>query len=230
MMADTVFAIIDFRAGRITHDDLVALFKRRARIAGHLVDSATFLFLEPQIVIETFPRARYFFALRPCEEWIISMVDRFNTLYRMKRAGVRLDEIRDMDRFGTIFSPRLNPDVFSSVSNIQLHAQELVRDLAQIWSRSVIRVMEAMLRLPAEQRLVIHLKDMNQSLEIFAKFSGVPLHTLDTRYTHINKDTHAKETRAVLGEEVIRREVSSEQLRVDQWLAEHPGFLTVPRT
>lgn len=197
-------------------------------MANHSVDSATFLFLEPEIVIEAFPDAKFFFALRPCEDWIVSMVDRFNTIYRMQRAGVNLENIRYMDRFGMIFSKHLSPEVFKDVPTIQKHAADLVSDLAKFWSHYTIRVLESMRSLKPNQRLIIHLKDLSNSLERLSDFSGVPLSLLNVRQTHTNKDTHSRETRVILGEGLIRKTASAEQNRVDLWLKTHPDLSIAP--
>ena len=135
-----------------------------------------------------------------------------------------------MDRFGMIFSRHLSPEVFNDVPTIQKHAADLVSDLAKFWSHYTLRVLESMRTLKPNQRLIIHLKDLSNSLERLSAFSDVPLSLLNARQTHTNKDTHSRETRAILGETMVRRAASVEQNRVDLWLKSHPDLLVTSQT
>jgi len=217
-MPETIFALLDFRDGKMPRQNLLAFLRERDLKAQHSLDSATFLHIEPDIVIEAFSDAKFMFVLRSCESWIVSLIDRFNLLFRMQRSNANSKDLRYLVRFANYFSPHLTGENLRDATALRKIGPLLVKDLAEFWHQKSVSTISAMFQLPRERRLIMNLQDLDSSIQRLAAFANVPLEMLNLQNTHANRDTHANETRKIIGTQVIALAARPAQIQLDKWL------------
>lgn len=225
MMAESVFSLLDYTSGKINRYQLENFLLLRDQSSRHWVDSATFFFIAPEVVYETFPDAKYVFVLRPCDKWIASMIDRMRLLYSIRRRGIRTDDLRFLERYGEFFSPHISEKVLLNNAEIRRNADVLVRELALAWRINTLRALSTMAAMKPAQRLVLRIDDFDQSLASIAGFAGIPGTALHTQHLHANNDISLPEITALVGERTLNRYASLEQEIVDRWLDDYPRLM-----
>ncbi len=181
MLSETINALLDYREKKISREALKRFLADRQNKAGHRIDSASFFFLAPDVVIEAFPDAAYFFSVRDCAAWIVSMVDNAMYAHQVIREGRPTLDLSFLDRYSELFVHNHSRDMYLSTTTVKQSAPHIVHDLAVFWRRYTLQTLDAMLPLRADKRLIIRLDNFNRSLAQFAKLAGVDASTLNTQ-------------------------------------------------
>lgn len=217
MISETIPVLLDFHEGKISAAALADFLHERDARAGHWVDSASFFFFAPEAVIRAFPEARFFFALRDCESWVLSMVDNSLFVHRMIREGRATVDLRFLDRYSEFFIRGHERRMFLDQQHLSRNAQHIVTELAAIWGKYSLRLAEAMLAVPPQRRLVIRLGDFNASLDSIAAFAGVQRTALNEKNLHLNKDRSLSAVRQLLKGAPLTAICAPHQIRLDGW-------------
>lgn len=221
MLSETINALLDYRERKISRATLKQFLIDRQNKAGHRIDSASFFFLAPDVVLETFPDAAYFFSVRGCEAWIVSMVDNAVYAHKVIREGRPTVDLSFLDRYSELFIHNHSRNMYLDTAAVKKSAAHIVHDLAKFWRYYTLQTLNAMLPLNENKRLIIRLEKFNTSLAQFARLAGVPVSTLNTQNIHLNKDRSFTEFRQVLGIERLSAECSAPQTEIDSWLSSH---------
>ena len=221
MRSETINALLDWREKKFSDEELIRFLRERGRLAGHFVDSAAFLFIAPEMLMRTFPDAKFFFSIRDCESWIISLIDQELAVMDEVRRGRAVIDLSYHDRYAKLFTSRFNRSAFYDRNALLKEAEPLLNDLAQFWSSFTLSTLEKMLKLPRDQRLIIHLENFDNSISKMAAFAGVRTSDLNLRKTHFNKDFAAAEIRRLVGAKLLNKVAEIHQAKVDNWLAAH---------
>lgn len=225
MLASTLQALMDFREKKIPLDALRKFMLQREGAARHKVDSASFYFLAPEAVIEIFPDAKFFLSVRRCEPWITSMVDNSVFAHKMIREGMAQGDLSFLDRYSEIFISHHSHDTMSDPRKIAADADHIVNDLARFWGLNNIRLLEAIRRVSAENRLVIRTEEFSGSVSRFAALAGVPEASLKTSNLHLNKDRDMNYFRGILGEKRLAAACAKEEKKMSSWLNANKNIL-----
>lgn len=218
MQSETINALMDYREGKISRKDLKDFLRRRDKIAGHSVDSATFLFLEPELIFETFPDAKYFFSLRKCDVWVVSQIGNGVKMARQVDAKEISPDLRYLDRYAKLYAKQYSWEMLKDRAKLKHVSASVTRDLGHFWSYYTINTLTAMLKLQPKNRLVIHLEDLNKSLGVLAQFAEVPINTLNEKNMHLNKDEDPGSFRKLLGNELLSGVCKHEEETVAKWI------------
>lgn len=221
MRTESITALLDWRDKKINDAELMRFLRYRDKLAGHFVDSAAFLFLAPEMLIRTFPDSKFFFSIRDCESWMVSLIDQELAVIDEVRKGKGAIDMSYHDRYARIFSPRYDRSIFYDRSAFLKNAEPILNDIATFWSTFVISTLEQMLKLPRKQRLIIQLESFDNSLSKMAAFAGVNISDLNLRQTHFNKDFAAVDIRRQIGAALLTRIAQPHQRKVDAYLALH---------
>lgn len=221
MISETINHLLDFREKKISAGDLRLFLRNRAEKSGLQVDSASFFFLAPDAVIDTFPDAYYFFTLRPCESWIVSMVDNSVFAHKMIREGKHTVDISFLDRYSEYFIRNHSHAVFADNALLARQAEHIVSNLARSWGESTLRVLNALLRVDLRNKLVIHISDFNAAVPRFAQLARVPADLLITENLHLNRDRNSSFYTRLLGVKRLRRLCSPWQQKTENWVKNH---------
>lgn len=224
MISETIPVLLDFHEKKIGPAALADFLKERDVLAGHWVDSASFFFFVPEGVIRAFPDAAYFFAVRDCESWILSMVDNSMFVHRMIVQGSSTVNLSFLDRYSEFFIRGHERAMFLDKERLRARAAHIVKELAAIWDVYTVRVAEAMLALRENQRLVITLKNLSYETDRVAALAGIPSSALNTAKLHMNKDRDLGAVRRLLAGGKLQETCSVPQKRVDEWFAAHRGL------
>lgn len=219
---------MDYREGKISREQLKNFLRKRDQIAGHAVDSATFLFLEPELIFETFPDAKYFFSIRKCEAWIVSQVGNGAKMARLVDTKKIHPDLGYLDRYARLYARQYSWKMLRDKSELKRVAESLTRDLGHFWSYYTINTLAAMLKLDRKNRLVIHLENLNKSLPLLAQFAEVPIYTLNEKNLHLNKDEDPENFRRLLGNELLSSVCKHEEETVAKWIRTHGKDLVKP--
>lgn len=212
---------MDYREGKISREQLKNFLRRRDQIAGHAVDSATFLFLEPEVIFETFPDAKYFFSIRHCDAWIVSQVGNGVKMARLVETKKIRPDLGYLDRYARLHARQYSWKMLMDRSELKRVSESLTRDLGHFWSYYTINTLKAMLKLHPKKRLVIRLENLNKSLPVLAQFAEVPIHTLNENNLHLNKDEDPENFRRLLGTELLSSICKHEESTVDNWIKDN---------
>jgi hypothetical protein len=223
MISETIPVLLDFHEKKISAPALADFLKERDVRAAHWVDSASFFFFAPEGVIGTFPEAAYFFAVRDCESWILSMVDNSMFIHRMIVEGSATVNLGFLDRYSEFFISGHERALFLDKKRLTSNALHIVKELAAIWNTYTVRVAEAMLTLGEKQRLVIPLKNLSYETDRIAALAGIPPSALNMTKLHINKDRDLGAVRQLLASGKLHETCSIPQKRVDDWFTAHRG-------
>lgn len=221
MGSETISRLLDWREKKITSQQLIAFLHERDSAAGHFIDSATFFFLAPEVVIQAFPDAKYFLSLRDCESWIISLVDLESRVLNPDTIAHSTINIQNHERYAKVFSPKFSLKIFADRKRISANLQPILADLAQFWSLYTIKILEEMIKLPSAQRLVIRLAEFNNARPKIAAFAGVKTSDLDLHNVHLNRDIAYEKIRKELGLLNLRKIARPHEELVDAWLKAH---------
>jgi hypothetical protein len=224
---ETLNHLFAYSANRITKEQMMNFLLRRDRAAGHWVDSSSFFSIEPEIVYETFPDAKYFFVLRRCDTWIASMADRMRLLFKMRKSGAGKD-LRFLEPLAQHFSPYLHEEILLNDRVLRQNAVPLIESLSIAWRVHTLRALQAMARMPPSQRLVLLLEDFDNSMRTIAQFAGVDLKQIKVENRHMNADTHLEQIYSLLGKDRVSIYGMRQRRIVDHWLAENPELLYRP--
>lgn len=225
MISETINSLIDYREGKISAARLSHFLKDRNQRAGHQVDSASFFFLAPEVVFDTFPEAKYFLAVRACETWIVSMVDNSVFAHKMIKEGKATVNLSFLPRYSLLFIKNHTDASFQSLSRLQLDSQHIVSELAEFWGNSSVLLLDSMLKIPRERRLIIHMEDFNKSTEAFARLAGISVDGIHLSNQHLNRDRDMAFYRKLLGEKKLVAACAPQQKNVDAWFGAHRAEL-----
>jgi len=225
-MVDTVFHLLDYREGKISAIELSAFLRRRDHKAKHWVDSSTFFSIAPDVVIDTFPFAKYFFAIRPCEDWVSSMFERFTILFNMRQIGRFVNDLQFLDRFTAYFARDMTEANMTNTNRLNAVKARIVEQLADSWRENTQRSLEVLAKLPADRRLVIWIDDFDKSINTIARFSGAPTSLMNLRQTHGNGDQNAAWTKQFIGVKLLKETTAPQQAAFNRWLANYPQLVT----
>jgi len=217
-ISETIIQLLDFRENRITKPTLQAFLRQRIEKSRLQVDSASFFFLAPDEVIETFPRAYFFFTYRPCEPWIVSMVDNSVFAHKMIRERRHTVDISFLDRYSEFFIPGHSHAVFENHELLRLNAEYIVKNLARAWGKSTLGVLSALEGVEPERRLVIHIADFNSSLPRLARLVKIPQDMLVSANLHLNRDRDTVFYTRLLGESRLKRLCTPWQQQIFDWI------------
>lgn len=222
MLSKTILMLLDYREGKITADELQTFLIERRHEANHRVDSASFFFLAPENVISTFPDARFFFSVRKCNSWVVSMVDNSVFTHKMLREGKVTSDTRFLDRYSNVFISNHDHATFHDLNKLRRDSRHIVGDLAKAWGVNTRRTLAAMEKIPPDRRLVILTENFSQSTDAFARLAGIPPGSLKTENLHMNKDRDYEMYRQLLGAESIDAACSAWQAQIDNQLKSYP--------
>lgn len=225
MISETINTLIDYREGKISGAQLKHFLKDRNQRAGHQVDSASFFFLAPEAVFDAFPEAKFFLAVRACENWIISMVDNSVFAHKMIREGKTTVDLTFLPRYSEIFIKNHSDAAFQDLNRLRKDAAHIVRELGSFWENTSFFLLESMLKLPRERRLIIRLEDFNKSTDRFARLAGIPVGGLQLNNRHLNRDRDTEFYRKLLGGKVLTDSCSPGQQKIDAWFRVHAAEL-----
>ncbi|MBL8032258.1 MAG: hypothetical protein JNJ69_01045 [Leptospiraceae bacterium] len=218
MISETILALLDFREKKLPLDDLKSFLRERDLRAGHRIDSASFFYLAPEAVFAAFPEAGYFFAVRDCESWIVSMVDNAVHAHKKIQEGHPTVNLDFLERYSRLFISGHRREWFLDDGLLKKYAGHISRELARFWRQFTLATLQAMLTLQSDKRLIIRLENFNQSLPAIARLAGVSSDTLNTTNIHLNKDRRFAQYRDLLGAARLASECRAGQTAVDQWL------------
>jgi|GEM_PF-1905670 len=221
MISETINTLMDYREGKISPARLRHFLKDRDRRAGHQVDSASFFFLAPEIVMDTFPDAKYFLAVRTCESWIVSMVDNSVFAHKMIKAGKTTVDLSFLDRYSKVFIRDHRHASFENLDQLRRDSSHIVSELAKFWGETSLLLLNAMLKVQKEKRLIIHMEDFNQSTQAFARLAGIPVAGIHLENQHLNRDRDMAFYRKLLSEKKLTDSCSPHQKNVDSWFDAH---------
>ncbi|MFZ5627736.1 MAG: hypothetical protein ACOY5B_01305 [Spirochaetota bacterium] len=221
MISETIHHLLDFRENKIPKETLQRFLRERSKQSRLQVDSASFFFLAPDLVIDTFPEAYFFFTFRSCESWIVSMVDNSVFAHKMIRAGKHTVDISFLDRYSEYFISNHSHAVFQDMALLAAQADHIVANLARVWGDSTLRVLMALDRVAPEQRLVIRMSEFSKFTPRFAELAKIPPDTLITENLHLNRDRDTRLYVRLLGAERLARFCSPRQQKVESWIKEH---------
>lgn len=123
MYSPTIASLLDFKERKMSAENLREfLFIRDYSLKNDLinqggkrevsVDSASFFFLSPEVVIDTFPQAQFIFVLRDCASWIVSIIDmEIRVLRWIQNRTINLD-LRSHSRYVRSAAPHYSPEMF----------------------------------------------------------------------------------------------------------------------
>lgn len=180
-----------------------------------------FFFLPLKWSCGLFQTPVFFFSIRDCESWIVSLIDLEIAVMDRVRNGTNSTNLVYHDRYGRLFSPLFKRSAFFDRRRLAQEVSPMLKDLARFWSSYMISTMEQMLKLPRRQRLIIHLKDFDASAARIAQLAGIEAGDLNFRNSHLNKDSSAAEIRRLLGAQLIAETAAPHQKRVNDWLVAH---------
>lgn len=221
MISETINTLMDYREGKISAARLRHFLKDRDRRAAHQVDSASFFFLAPDVVIDTFPDAKYFLAVRQCESWVISMVDNSVFAHKMIKAGKTTVDLSFLDRYSKVFISNHRHASFENLDQLRRDSGHIVSELAKFWGETSLLLLNTMLKVQREKRLIIHMEDFNQSTQAFARLAGIPVAGIHLENQHLNRDRDMAFYRRLLGEKKLAESCSPQQKNVDSWFGSH---------
>ena len=221
MISETVNSLIDYREGKIPAQRLRHFLKERQLRAGHRVDSASFFFLAPEVVYDTFPDAKFFLAVRACESWVVSMVDNSVFAHKMIREGKTTVDLSFLPRYSEFFIRNHKDVSFQEIPQLRRDAQHVVQELAHFWGKTSLQLLDSMLQLPRHRRLIIHMEDFNGSTDAFARLAGIPASGLQLQNQHLNRDRAMDYYREILGKKNLEAACSPQQQKVDAWFLAH---------
>ena len=219
LISATINALLDFREKKISRGQLREFLLRRDRQAGHYVDSATFFFLEPELLIDTFPEARFFLSVRDCESWVASMADISVLSHRLQARGAKTVDLRFLRRFSRVFFTKYSPAIFLEAAKLRSEAGRIVHDLASAWEIHVARGLRALHTVEPERKLIIETVRFNDSVPRIAHLAGLSVSDLNLEKMHMNKDRDLSGHRSILGPQRIYSECNPRQKRIDALLS-----------
>jgi hypothetical protein len=229
MISETIHHLLDYREKKISKADLQAFLRQRAEKGKLQVDSASFFFLAPDVVIETFPEAYYIFMFRPCETWVTSMVDNSVFAHQMIREGKHRVDISFMDRYAEYFIHNHSYVPFDNQRLLPAQAEHAVANFAKSWYESTLRVLEALDRVRQDRKLVMRLADFSRSVNRLAQFVQVAPDTLIMENLHLNRDRDLQFYVRLLGAQRLERHCAPRQKNIDNYIREHrasfPGLI-----
>ena len=229
MRTDTINAILDWRENKISKDQLKAFLFERDQKAGHYVDSAAFFFLAPEILIETFPDSKFFFVIRDCESWLLSLADMEIEVLRGARDGTNSIDLSYHDRYAQVFTPKFSRDKFLDERNLKANLSPMLPDLAEAWKAYTIRVLMALKNLPTQKRLIIRLEHFNRSVPQFAQLAGLRPENLNIKNIHLNPDIRSQKIKLLFGSD-LSHAARARQLEVENWIRQNfPTLITETR-
>jgi hypothetical protein len=215
MIAETVPMLMDYHERRIPPEILQKFLRQRDRRAAHYVDSASFFFMEPEIVIATFPHAKYFLSVRDCESWIASMVDNAVFAHQMiiqKKTTVKLDFL---DRYSEFFIKGHSRAMMLDESVLKQNRARIVANLSQVWGEYTLKDLEAISEVNPTDRLVVRIEDFDRAMPDIARLAGIDLKNLNLGKKHLNRDRRLDYYRKLLGPASLKQNCSPWQQRVD---------------
>jgi len=221
MLSKTILALLDYRDGKTSAENLRLFLQERNNAAKHKVDSASFFFLAPEILIQTFKDSKFFLSVRQCEPWIVSMVDNSVFAHQMLKEGKVRSDTSFLDRYSEVFISNHNHETFLDNKKLARDSKHIITDLARTWRQYTIKTLEAMLKVKKENRLIIRTEDFSSSADSFARLAGVPPDTLNLKNIHMNRDRDMNAIRAILGSSLLKKISEGEQALVDAWLKAH---------
>ncbi|GAB4445847.1 MAG: hypothetical protein OHK0011_27470 [Turneriella sp.] len=221
MISETIHHLLDFREKKITKEKAQTFLRERVRQAKMQVDSASFFFLAPDLVMDTFPEAYFFFTFRSCESWIVSMIDNSVFAHKMIREGKHTVDISFLDRYSEYFIKNHSHAHFADLALLSANADHIVANLARVWGDSTLRVLIALERVAPERRLVMRLSEFNRFLPRMAQLVKVPPDTLISENMHLNPDRDSRFYFRLLGPERLERFCAPQQEKVESWIKEH---------
>lgn len=220
MPDETIEAMLAHREKKLARGDLDSFLRKRDAAELLEMDSANFMYLEPENVVADFPEARFYLAVREGKEWIVSFLDlRAANFGSPKRA--RGTDRRWANRYGRVISPRFDTALFSDRKTLKAHVEPLLPDFADFWGRSTYVSLQALRNLPAERRLIIYKRDLTDSVDMLASLAQIEKSALDLSKVHLNKDVTLKEIENLFGAEKIERSAAPWQKKINEYIAEN---------
>ncbi|HNE21135.1 MAG TPA: sulfotransferase, partial [Turneriella sp.] len=228
MRVETINALLNYRDGKQTAAAVRQLLLERARLSGKPVDSAAFLFLSPEIVIETFPKAKFVFVVRDCESWIVSLLDMEMRVFDSIRRGQNSIDFSYHPRYARVLSPHFSEQMLLDEASLKRAIPVLIPELAHFWRSQSIVVFESMKAVAPANRLIIRLVDFSNAFSNFAHLAGVPENSLVRQNVHLNRDAFPEQIQKLIGPSFLSNICSKEQRTLDNYLNRNPGLLNVP--
>ncbi len=179
MFPETVEQIVAVNNGLISDEAFREYIIYRDRKGCLEMDSASFNHYYLDILVESFPNAKFIFTIRDCYSWLNSFL---NMLLRWRAFDKNPPKWHlEYSRF--IFG-ELNFDIFSSRPNCINKLPELLDIFLRFWRDSNRYILE---RLPKERSLVVRVNQISESIDKIADFVGIPGNSLISEVRHANQ-------------------------------------------
>lgn len=180
MEQESVEQIITWKRGYLTNDDLREYVLKRDRTGMLEMDSASFNHFYMDVLIETFPDAKFIFTIRECYAWVNSFM-KLLVRWRKKYLDMGLETPDWMEAYGAVWFGDFSWDGFSSYEALIPELQELTPKFIRCWSTYNRRILD---RLPERRSIIVHTEEISHQRDMLAALVGVPVSTL-TQQDHV---------------------------------------------
>ena len=160
-------AAYEQRAGRQSGAGVMQVLRAR-EAAGRLeVDSASFLHLAVEQVVELYPSSAYVLTWRPFESWLDSFLD---LLLRQARAPKAARWLPRVQQLASIMLGKFDARSFDSAQALLPVVPQLATNALHFWVQSMTRTLDAL----PQRALVLPVSQLSQAGPALARLVGVP--------------------------------------------------------